>query len=95
MKGIVVDFRACDDGDALIHEVCQLTYDAALGLAAQSQENQVVARQYCVHNLRHDRFIIADDAGKKTLARAKFTHEISAHLVFDRAHAVIALFEFT
>src|SRR5436305_14982945 len=43
MKWIVVDFRARDDGDTFIQEVRQLTYDAALGLAAQSQENPLVA----------------------------------------------------
>ncbi len=38
--------------------------DAAFGLAAQAEQNEIVPRKNSVHDLRHDRVFIADDAGK-------------------------------
>ncbi len=46
----------------------ELTDDAALRLAAQPEQNDVVSRQNRVHELRNDGFVIADNAGKKFLA---------------------------
>ena len=72
-----------------------MTDDTTLSLTAQAEQNQIVARENRVCNLRHDGLIVADDAWKKFLARAEFAQEVSAHLVFDGAPLIIALFEFT
>ena len=64
LKGIVVDFRTFKDRNGFVEQPCQLANDAALGLATQAEEDQVVPRQNRVHQLRDDRFIIANDARK-------------------------------
>ena len=94
MKRIVVDFGTRDDGNPFVEQVGQLTDDAALGLPAQAEQDQIVPRENRVDDLRHDRLVIADDAGKDSFARAQFAQEVGAQFVFDRSGAVAALSEF-
>ena len=66
LKRIVVDFGAGDDRNALVEQIGELPNDAALGLPAQAQQDQIVARENCVYDLRDDRLVVADDAGEKS-----------------------------
>ncbi len=91
---VVVDFGAGDGRHALVEELDELADDAALGLTAQTQQNQVVPREDGVDDLRDDRLVVADDAGENLFARAQFAEEVGAQLVLDRAHAVALPFEF-
>src|SRR5438105_8960344 len=45
MKRIVVDFRAGNDWNLLVEQIGELANDAALRLAAQPQQNQIVSRE--------------------------------------------------
>ena len=47
----------------------------------------------CVDDLRDDRIVVADDAGKNRFVVAEFLDQILADLVFDAASANIAAFD--
>ena len=65
---IVVNLAAGDVGHLRIEQRGQGAQDAALGLAAQSQQNEIVARKNRIDDLRHDRVVISDDAGENGAA---------------------------
>ena len=67
MKRIVVDFRAGDNRNLLVEQIRQLADNATLRLAAQAEQDQVVPRENRIYQLRDDRFVLADDAGKQFL----------------------------
>ena len=67
---IVVDFGTGDDRNLLVQQIGQLTNDSALRLAAQTQQDHVVPREDRIDQLRNDRFVVADDAGKQFFAAA-------------------------
>ena len=50
-NGIVVDLAALDDRDAFVEKSRQLAKDPALGLAPESQQDEVVPRQQSVDQL--------------------------------------------
>ena len=62
---IVVHLTAGDDRDLGIEEVHQLAENAALGLPAQAQEDEVLLGEEGVDDLRDDRLFVAHDAGKQ------------------------------
>src|SRR6266508_6268358 len=94
MKGIIVDFGARQDRNLIVEQISQLSNDATLGLPAQPQKDQVVARQERVNKLGNDGFFVSDNARKEPLMRLQLTNQIRAHLVFDRSGPVSILFEF-
>ena len=67
----------------------QRSQDAAFGLAAQSEQNEIVARKNGVDDLRHDRVVVADDArkhrGVAVLAQAR--SQVFAQFILDPARA--------
>ena len=66
-----MDFAAGDVRRLRIEQAGKSAQDSALGLAAQAQQNEVVAGEDRVHDLGHDRVVIADDARKyRTLSLA-------------------------
>ena len=85
---VLVEVGAGDGGDALIQKSHQAAQDARLGLAAEAQENEVVARQDGVHQAWQDGFLVADDAGKQLRdvgPGPQHAHHVVAHLVLDGA----------
>ena len=92
MKGIVVNFRAGDDGNSIVEQFGELTNDAALGLATQSQQDDVVFRENRVDELGNNGFVVADNAGKEFFTGAQFLDEVRAQLVFDRDALVATCF---
>ncbi len=65
LQRVVVDFATGDDGNFRIQQIDQPAQDAALGLAAQSQQNEIVPRKQGVDDLRHYRIFVAVHAGEK------------------------------
>ena len=59
--------------------------DAALGLAAQAEQDEILPRQNRVDDLRNDCVFKADDAGEERLLRLEPGNQVGAHLVFDAA----------
>jgi len=60
---------------------------SALGLPTKAEKDEVVAREHRVHELRDDRFVVPDDAGKQPLAGLKFSNEVLADFFLDRPRA--------
>ena len=66
---IVVDLAAGQRGHLLVEQADQEPRHARLGLAALAQEDDVLAGQHGVLDLRHDGLLVADDAGEERLRR--------------------------
>ena len=62
--GIVVDFATCQIGHVRIEKRRKRAQDAAFGLAAQTEQDEIVARENGVDDLRYDGIFVADDAGE-------------------------------
>ena len=77
---VVIDLAAGDDRDALVEQTGELAKDAALGLAPEAEQDEMMPRQQCVHDLRKDRVFIADDAGKQRFRRAEPLEQVAANL---------------
>ena len=81
---IVVDLAARHDRDLVVEQIDQAAQDAALGLAAQSEQDEVVPREDGVDELRDDRLVVADDAREQLLARLQLADQVVADLLLDR-----------
>ncbi len=82
---VIMDLAARDDRDRLVEQADERAQDAALGLSAQAEQDEIVARQDGVDDLRHDRVVEADDAGKERRARTQALDQVAANLVLDAA----------
>jgi len=96
---IVPDFAAGNVGHAFVEQRGERAQDAALGLAAQPQQDEVLLRQHSIDDLRNHRVLVADDAGKERRVglpprgqrpvrggpAAQTRDQVRAHLVFDGA----------
>ena len=82
---VVVNLAAGEVGHVRIEQRGESAQDAAFGLAAQSEKNEIVTREDRVNDLRHDRIFVADDAGKNgsVAAVAQAGDEIVAQFVLD------------
>ncbi len=82
-----MDFAAAQVRHVRIEQPRKRAQDAALGLSAQSQKNEIMPGQYRVDDLRHHRIVVADDAGKDGPTAAQARDQVVAHFVFDAAIA--------
>src|SRR5208282_3579023 len=64
---VIVNFAAGNHGDFRVEQLNQAAKDAALGLAAQPQQNKIMAREQCVHDLRNHTVLIAVHAREKRI----------------------------
>ncbi len=78
---LVAHLAAGEDRDRFVEERRELPQDAALRLAAKTQEDEVVARQERVDDLRHHGVLIAPDAGEELVARLELPHQVGPDLV--------------
>ena len=79
-----MDLAARNDRDLVVEQIDQPAQNPALGLAAQSEQDEIVLRENRVDELRDDAVVVTDDAGKEHLARLELAHEVVADLLFDR-----------
>ena len=63
--GVVAEFGAGDVRALGIEQRGERAQDAAFGLAAQAEQDEVVARKEGVDDLRDDGVVVADDAGEE------------------------------
>jgi hypothetical protein len=82
---IIANLAAGYVRQALVEQGGEHPNDARLGLPAQPQQNEIVAGQNRVDNLRDHRVVVTHDAWKKLLAALEFTDEILAQLFFHAA----------
>ena len=87
IEGIVVDLAARDDRNLLVEQRDELAQDTTLRLAAQAEQNEVVAREDRVDELRQDGFLVPHDAREQRGAVLEQTDQVLAHFIFDRALA--------
>src|ERR1039458_2022885 len=80
---VVVNFAAGEVGRPFVEQGGELADETGLGLAAQSKEYEVVARQDGVDHLGHDGIFVSDDAGKERFPTLNFTDQVLAEFVFD------------
>src|SRR5712692_7451865 len=85
LEWIVVDFAAGDDGHFRIEQVDEAAENAALGLAAEAEKNEIVAREQGIDDLRDNGVFVAVDAGKKRFALFDGTKQIAAELILNGA----------
>jgi len=83
--GVVADFTAGDVGETLVEQAGEGAEDAAFGLAAKAEEDEVLLGEDGVDDLRDYGVFIADDAGENGLAGLQEGDEVAAHLVFHGA----------
>ena len=81
---IVVDLTAGNHRNLFVQQIDQAAQDAALRLTAQAEQDEVVPRQDRVHELRDDRLVVSDDAGKQPIAGVELPHEVVADFLLHR-----------
>ena len=86
-----MDLAAGHDRNLLVEQIDEAAQDAALRLAAQAEQDEVVARQDRVDELRDDRLVVADDAGEQRLAGLQLADEVVADFLLDRPRAIAGL----
>ena len=84
---VVVNFAAGDDGYLRIEQVDESAEDAALGLAAQAEQDKIMAREQGVDDLRDDRVFVSMDTGEERIALLDGAQQIAAELVLDGARS--------
>ena len=87
--GVVVKFAAVDDGDVFVQQVDHGANQAGLGLAAFAQQDDVLAGQDGVFQLRDNGLLEADDAGEHRLFGADFGNQVAADFL-AHGHGLIA-----
>src|ERR1700676_136754 len=87
VQGVVIDFAAGNHGNFGIEQADEAAKDAAFGLAAQAQQNKIVARKQRVDDLRNDGVFVAVDAGEKRLVVLDGAQQILANFFFHRARS--------
>ena len=95
VERVVVDLAAGDDRHPLVEQVHERADDARLRLAALAEEDDVVAGEQRVRELRHDGVLVTDDAVDERLAREQLAHRVGAELLLDRPRHPAAAAKFS
>ena len=82
---IVMDFASGDVGNFQVQELDQAAQDAALGLASQTEENEIVARENGVGDLRQYSFFVTVNPREERLSGFQLLQEIRAEFFLDGA----------
>ena len=85
VQGVVVDLAAGHHRDVIVEERHQCAQQAGFGLPAQTEQDEVMARQQGVDELRNDRVVVADDAGEERPPGAQPGDEIVPDFFVDGA----------
>ena len=82
-----MDLAPGHDRYGVIEQIHERTQDAALGLAAQPEEDEIVARQDGVDELWDHRVVVAYDAGEQAFAGAELPYQVVADFLLDATGA--------
>src|SRR5580692_2533474 len=93
--GIVVNLAARDVRSLRVEQRGKGAQNAALGLAAKSQQNKVMPRKDRIDNLRHNGIVIANNSEEDWSDLAKFRHQVIAQLVLHAAASQLGFGERT
>ena len=92
---VVVDLAAGDDRHPLVEQAGQRADDAGLRLTALAQEDDVVAGEQGVLELREDGLLVAEDAVEQRLTGGDAGDGVGPDLFLDRARPPAGLPELT
>ena len=84
IERVVVDLAALDDRHPLIEQSHEPADDARLGLAALTEEHDVVPREQRVRELRDHGVVVSDHAVDERSAAREHAHGVGPDLVLDR-----------
>ena len=93
--GIVPDLAVADVWHLLVEEVDERPDDARLGLAALTQEDDVLSGEDGVLQLRDDRILIAEDPRQDVLLLLDPLDQVAPHLLFDGRHLIPGIAQVT
>ena len=88
------DFRPVDHRRFVVEQRGQATYDARLRLAPFAEEDDVLAAENGVGNLRDDGVFVAHDAREQRFATLELADQVAAHFRLDRQDLVAGVLEF-
>jgi len=80
-----VNLASGDVGNFQVQEINQAAQDAALGLASQTQEDEIVTRQNRIGDLRQNGILISMNAGKKRCSGFELLQKIRAEFFLNGA----------
>ena len=80
-----MNLAARHDRNLRVQQMDQRAQDAALRLTAETEQDEVMARQHRVDELRDNGFVVADDAREQMFARLKLLNQVVADFLFYRA----------
>ena len=78
---VVADFRAFDERQVLVQQRGQQADEFGLGLAAQTEQNEIVPGQNGIHDLRRDGLFIADNARKQRFFSLQAADQVFSNFV--------------
>ncbi len=94
--GVVAELGAGDVGHCGIEQGGEGAEDARFGLAAEAEQDEVVAGKHGVDDLGDDGVVVADDAGKEALVGlrrgAQASDEVVAQFIFDGAADALGVY---
>ena len=82
---IVVNLAAGNHRDPFVEQIDEAAQNAALGLPAESEQDEIVPGENGIDELRNDGVVVADDARKERFASLQLANEVVADFLFDRA----------
>ena len=82
---VVVDLAPGHDWNGVVEQADERAQDPALRLTTQAEQDEVVARQNRVDDLRDDRVVEADDSRKERRPRLEPRDQVASDLVLDAA----------
>ena len=82
---VVVNFAPGDCGHVRVHEVYEAAKNARLGLAAKTEQDEMMLRKDGVDDLRNHGVVVAVYAGEERVALLHLAEQILTHFLPDRA----------
>src|SRR5262249_400545 len=80
LQRAIIDFATRDDGNFGVEKLDQSTQDAALRLAAQTQQDEIMPREQRVYDLRQNRVFIAMNTREQRFVALDAPEQIAANL---------------
>src|SRR5579884_170271 len=94
LVGIIVDLATGNDRHFLIQQADKRARHAGLCLPALAQENDVLARENGVFNLRNNGLFIADNAGEKFFPIPNLLYQVFSHFLLNREDPISTFTQF-
>jgi hypothetical protein len=81
--GVIVNFAAFEVRRDFVEKRGKLPDEPGFGLSAKAQQNKIMTGKNGVNDLRHDRVIEAENAGKQNIPSLYFADQVISEFVFN------------